>query len=292
MKKIVFKGSGVALVTPMKENGDVNFKELEKLIDFHLKNKTDAIIVFGTTGEGATLTDDEKKEIIKVTLNKVKGKIPVIAGTGSNNTRRAIELSKMAQNLGCSAVLVVTPFYNKTSQEGLYNHYKIISESLDLPIILYNVPSRTGMTISPETYLKLSKIKNIVATKEASGDISHIAKVISLCGDDLMVYSGNDDQTLPILALGGIGVISVFANIFPKEMHDINNLFFENNLDSSKELFFKYLEVMNMLFCDVNPIPVKKALNILGFNCGKCRLPLFELSNENREKIKYLLEKL
>lgn len=290
MKKIIFKGSGVALVTPMKENGEVNFKELEKLIDFHLKNKTDAIIVFGTTGEGATLKDDEKKEIIKVTLNKVKGKIPVIAGTGSNSTKRAIELSKMAQNLGCSAVLVVTPFYNKTSQEGLYNHYKIISESLDLPIILYNVPSRTGMTISPETYLKLSKIKNIVATKEASGDISHIAKVISLCRDDLMVYSGNDDQTLPILALGGIGVISVFANIFPKEMHDINNLFFENKLDASKELFFKYLEVMNMLFCDINPIPVKEALNILGFNCGKCRLPLFNLNNENKEKLKLLLK--
>ena len=292
MKKIVFKGSGVALVTPMLEDGDVNFKELEKLLDFQIKNNTDSIIVCGTTGEGATLKDSEKEEIIKFTLDKVNGRIPVIAGTGSNNTKSAVKLSKMAENLGCSAILVVTPFYNKTSQEGLYNYYKIIAESVNLPVILYNVPSRTGMSIKLETYWKLSKIKNIVATKEASGDISHIARIISLCGEDLRVYSGNDDQTLPILSLGGIGVISVFANVFPKEMHDINHLFFEGNINESRRAFFKYLNVMNMLFCDVNPIPVKEALNILGFSCGKCRSPLFPLSEENVEKLKKELEEL
>ncbi len=292
MKANIFKGSGVALITPMDKYGNVNFKELERLVDFHLKNETDAIIVCGTTGESATLSDEEKSEIIKLVVNKVNGKIPVVAGTGSNDAKHAIKLSIAAENLGSDGVLVVTPYYNKTSQEGLCNYYKLIAESVSLPVILYNVPSRTGMTIAPETYLRLSKIKNIVAAKEASGDISHIAEVISLCGEELAVYSGNDDQVLPVLSLGGIGVISVFANIFPKVVHDITNLFFSEEIEKSRELFFKYFKIMNLLFCDINPIPVKSALSILGFESGECRPPLFPLSKENYEKIRLELSEL
>lgn len=286
MKKVIFKGSGVALVTPMKKDYKINFVELDKLVDFHLSNNTNAVIVCGTTGESATLTDEEKTELIKFVVDKVNGKIPVVAGTGSNNTAQAIKLSKKAEKLGCDGLLIVTPYYNKTSQEGLYYHYKLIAESVNLPIILYNVPSRTGMTITPETYLRLSKIKNIVATKEASGDISHITKVTYLCGENLKIYSGNDEQTLPILSLGGIGAISVFANVFPKEMHDINELFFSGNWSESKKLFLRHIKIMDLLFCDVNPIPVKGALNILGFDCGKCRPPLFNLNKSEYEKIK------
>ncbi len=290
MKPIIFKGSGVALVTPMKEDESVNFSELEKLIEFQIKNKTDAIIVCGTTGESATLSDEEKEKVIRSTVEKVNKRVPVIAGTGGNCTRRSVYLSKLAEKLKCSGVLVVTPYYNKTSQEGLYYHYKTIAESVKIPVILYNVPSRTGVDIALKTCLKLSKIDNIVAIKEASGDISKVAKIISSCKDDLYVYSGNDDQILPILSLGGIGVISVFANIFPKEMHNINSLYFKNSVAECRDLFFKYLDVMNVLFCDVNPVPVKEALNILGFSCGKCRMPLFNLSDENFKKLKNALK--
>jgi len=286
MKPILFKGSGVALVTPMDENKNINFKSLDKLLEFQIENQTDAIIICGTTGESATLSDEEKEEIIKFTVKKVSGKIPIIAGTGSNNTLHAVKLTKMAENLGCDGVLVVTPYYNKTSQEGLFNYYKTIANETKLPVIVYNVPSRTGLSIAPQTYLKLSEIENIIATKEASGDISHIAKVAALCKDQLMIYSGNDDQTLPVLSLGGIGVISVFANVLPKVMHEINNFYFEGNLEKAKELFLKHLSLMNTLFCDVNPIPVKEALNILGFNVGPCKEPLFKLSENNRTELK------
>lgn len=285
MKKTIFKGSGVALITPMFDNGKINFDSLGELIEFQIKNKTDAIITCGTTGESATMTDDERIAVIKYTVEKVAKRVPVIAGTGSNNTEHALKLSKTAQSLGADALLIVTPYYNKTSQNGLIKHYSYIANNVDLPIILYNVPSRTGVSIKPETYLELSKIPNIVATKEASGDISSIAKTISICGDALAVYSGNDDQIIPILSIGGIGVISVFANVCPLECHEINENYFLGNFDYAKNLFLKSIDLMNMLFCDVNPIPVKEAMNLLGFKCGDCRLPLVSLSLDNKEKL-------
>lgn len=292
MKKIIFKGSGVAIITPMFDEGRINFDVLGEIIEFQIKNKTDAIITCGTTSEAATMSDDERSAVIKYTVEKVAGRIPVIAGTGSNNTEQALKMSKTAQNLGVDALLIVTPYYNKTSQRGLIEHYTYIAKNVDLPIILYNVPSRTGVSISPETYFELSKCPNIVATKEANGDISSIAKTISLCGDNLAVYSGNDDQIIPILSLGGLGVISVFANVCPLECHRINQKYFEGKLDEARDLFLKFNNLMNMLFCDINPIPVKEAMNMLGFSSGKCRLPLVSLSAENKEKLTAAMNKL
>lgn len=285
MKKTVFKGSGVALVTPMHNDGSVNFEVLEEILEFQIKNKIDAIITCGTTGESATMSDEERAAVIDFTVKKVAGRVPVIAGTGSNSTEHALKMSKRAQELGVDAILVVTPYYNKTSQRGLIRHYSCIADNVDLPMILYNVPSRTGVSIRPETYAELAKHPNIVATKEANGDLSAIAKTIALCGDDLAVYSGNDDQTVPILSLGGLGVISVFANVCPYESHEINEKFFDGDLNVARELFLKSNELMDALFCDVNPIPVKEAMNQLGFNCGSCRLPLVSLSAENKDKL-------
>lgn len=285
MKKTVFKGSGVALVTPMHSDGSVNFEVLEEILEFQIRNKTDAIITCGTTGESATMSDEERAAVIDFTVKKVAGRVPVIAGTGSNSTEHALKMSKKAQELGADAVLVVTPYYNKTSQRGLIRHYSCIADNVDLPMILYDVPSRTGVSIRPETYAELAKHPNIVATKEANGDLSAIAKMIALCGDDLAAYSGNDDQTVPILSLGGLGVISVFANVCPYESHEINGKFFEGDLNAARELFLKSNELMEALFCDVNPIPVKEAMNQLGFNCGSCRLPLVSLSAENKDKL-------
>ena len=285
MKKTIFKGSGVAIVTPMFDDGNINFDALGEIIEFQIKNKTDAIITCGTTGEAATMSEDERSAVIKYTVEKVAGRIPVIAGTGSNNTEHALKMSKAAQNLGVDALLIVTPYYNKTSQKGLIEHYTYIADRVDLPIILYNVPSRTGVSIRPETYFELSKHPNIVAVKEANGDISSIAKTISLCGDNLGVYSGNDDQIIPILSLGGLGVISVFANVCPLECHEINQKYFDGKLSEARDLFLKANDLMNMLFCDVNPIPVKEAMNFLGFKCGACRLPLVSLSAENKNKL-------
>ena len=289
-KKTVFKGAGVALVTPMNPDGSVNYEVLEELIEFQINNKTNAIITCGTTGESSTLTHEEHNEVIKFTVEKVAGRIPVIAGTGSNNTEHALQLCKEAEALGVDALLVVTPYYNKTSQKGLISHYTHIADNVSIPIILYNVPSRTGVNIAPETYLELSKHKNIVATKEANGDISAIAKTISLCGDNLAVYSGNDDQIVPILSLGGIGVISVFSNVCPYECHEITQKYFDGQQDESLKLFLSSLELMNMLFCDVNPIPVKHALNLLGFNCGECRLPLISMTGEKIEKLREVMK--
>ncbi len=292
MKKTVFRGSGVALVTPMHNDGSVNFEVLEEILEFQIKNKTDAIITCGTTGESTTMSDEERAAVIDFTVKKVAGRVPVIAGAGSNSTEHALKMSKRAQELGADAVLVVTPYYNKTSQRGLIRHYSCIADNVDLPMILYNVPSRTGVSIRPETYAELAKHPNIVATKEANGDLSAIAKTIALCGDDLAVYSGNDDQTVPILSLGGLGVISVFANVCPHESHEINVKFFEGDLTSARELFLKSNELMEALFCDVNPIPVKEAMNQLGFNCGSCRLPLISLSAENKAKLVAAMRKL
>ena len=280
---MLFKGSGVALVTPFNEDLSVNYDKLKELINFHLENSTDAIIICGTTGESSTLSIDEFKEIVTFTVKEVNKKIPVIVGTGSNNTRAAIEKSIIAKKLGADGLLVVTPYYNKSTQEGLYLHYKAINDSVNIPIILYNVPSRTGVNILPETVLKLSELKNICGIKEASGDISQIARIISILPKDFFVYSGNDDQTLPILSLGGHGVISVFANIYPKEMHDICYSFFNNNIEISRQIHNKYLPLMKDLFIEVNPMPIKKAMNLLNFNVGECRLPLCQMKDENIE---------
>ena len=290
MKKIIFKSAGVALVTPMNSDGSVNYDELEKLIEFQIENGTDAIISCGTTGESATLSSQERNNLIEFTVKKVDGRIPVIAGTGCNNTKQALGNSLSAEKLGVDGLLIVTPYYNKTSQSGLIKHYEYIADRVKTPIILYNVPSRTGVSIKPQTYLKLSKHENIVAVKEASGDISSLAETISLCKDNLAVYSGNDDQTVPILSLGGIGVISVFSNICPKECHEMVQSYFDGDTEKSKEIQLKYLKLMNAMFCDVNPIPVKEALNLMGFNTGRCRMPLDILSESNYEKLKEILK--
>lgn len=291
MKKTVFTGSGVAIATPMHEDGSVNFERLDALIDFHLENKTDSIISCGTTGESATLSHEEHCKVLEHTIRRVNKRIPVIAGVGSNDTAYSLELAKEAAAYGADALLSVTPYYNKASQAGLVKHFTYVADRVDLPMILYNVPSRTGCSIQPETYLELSKHPNIVATKEANGNISAIAKTIALCGDDLDIYSGNDDQVLPILALGGKGVISVFANICPAETHDICEKFFQGDLAGSRELFLKYLPLMEDLFMDVNPIPVKEAMNMMGMECGPCRLPLCEMSLAAKEKLAAALKK-
>lgn len=287
---MLFKGSGVALVTPFDKKNNVNYIKLEELINFHLTNKTDAIIVCGTTGESSTLSENEKKEVIKFVVDKVNGKIPVIAGTGSNSTKTAIEMSKFAQDVGCDGLLIVTPYYNKCSQEGLYKHYKEISNNVSIPIILYNVPSRTGVNITPETVLRLSRIKNICGIKEASGNISQVAKIISLVNNEFFVYSGNDDQTLPILSLGGMGVISVAANIYPQKMHDLCYNYFDNNVKKARKIQFELLKVMEKLFIDVNPIPIKEVMNILGFNVGDVRLPLCKMSKEKIEELSTVIK--
>lgn len=285
MKTTVFTGSGVALVTPMHSDLSVNYEKLGELIEFHIQNKTDAIVITGTTGEASTLTDKEHLEVIRYTVEQVGGRIPVIAGTGSNNTAHAIELSKQAQDLGADALLLVTPYYNKCSQQGLFLHFEAIAKNVSLPILLYNVPSRTGVNILPTTYARLSKIPNIVGAKEASGNFSQLAKIISLCGDELQVYSGNDDQITSALALGAKGVISVLANVVPKETHDICQSYFEGDTTRSDTLQLQYLELIENLFSDVNPIPVKRAMNAMGFQVGECRLPLCAMDPVAEEKL-------
>lgn len=282
MKKILFKGAGSAVPTPFDENG-VNIEELKRFLKFQIENKIDALIVCGTTGESSTMTRDEKIEVIKCALEVSNGKVPVIAGTGSNNTKEAIEMSKIAEDLGVDGVLVVTPYYNKTTQSGLIAHYKAISDSISIPIILYNVPSRTGLNINPETCLELSKIPNIVAIKEASGNISQVAQIAHLCGDNLHIYSGNDDQAIPICSLGGLGVISVLSNIKPEYTHNMIWNFLNGNIDAAKKMQLDSLSLINALFSEVNPIPLKTALNEIGFNFGVPRLPLVKMSDNKKE---------
>ena len=269
MKKNIFKGSGVAIVTPFTNDNKINYDEFKKLIDFQIDNNTDAIIVCGTTGESATLTDCERKELIDFTVKYVNHRIPVIAGTGSNNTEYAIELTRYAKEVNVDGVLVVTPYYNKTTQNGLIEHYKAIADSVSIPIIMYNVPSRTGLNIEPATAFELSKVKNIVAIKEASGNISQVLKIKEMCKDDLQIYSGNDDQIVPILSCGGIGVISVLANIKPNITHYICSNFFEGNMSEALDLQLRNLPLINALFCETNPIPIKYALNRNGFDVRK-----------------------
>lgn len=288
MKKILFKGVGSAVPTPFDENG-VNISEFRKFLQFQIDNNVDALIVCGTTGESSTMTRDEKIIAINCALEVANEKTPVIVGTGSNNTREAIEMSKIAERLGVDGILVVTPYYNKTTQRGLIAHYKSIAESVSLPIILYNVPSRTGVNIEPKTCFELSKIDNIVAIKEASGNISQVAQISNLCGDNLYIYSGNDDQIIPICSLGGIGVISVLSNIKPKFVHDMVYDFLDGNIDKARKMQLNVLPLINSLFSEVNPIPVKYALNELGFNFGIPRLPLVEFSDNNKNVLKQYL---
>ena len=291
MKKTIFQGSGVAIVTPMNSDGSINYKVFEEIIEFQISNETDSIIVCGTTGESATLNHEEHCKVLHYCVEKVNGRVPVIAGTGSNDTKYALELSLEAQKLGVDALLSVTPYYNKTSQSGLIKHYNYIADGVDLPIILYNVPSRTGCNIIPETYLELSKHPNIVGIKEANGDISSVVKTISICGDNIDIYSGNDEQAIPIMSVGGKGVISVFANICPQISHDICSKFLNGDIKESNKIQREYYELMSDLFCDVNPIPVKAAMNILGFECGECRMPLDNLNSSNFEKLKNTMRK-
>ncbi|MEZ0537422.1 4-hydroxy-tetrahydrodipicolinate synthase [Caldicellulosiruptoraceae bacterium PP1] len=284
----LFKGSGVALITPFKDDESVDYEVLARLVDFHLESKTDAIIVCGTTGEPSTMPDDEHLEVIRFVIDRVAGKKPVIAGTGSNDTKHAVELSIKAQELGADGLLHVTPYYNKTTQKGLIAHFSKIAEKVSIPIILYNVPSRTGLNITPETVKELSTIPNIRAIKEASSNIVQIAEIAQLC-PDIDIYSGNDDQIVPILSLGGIGVISVLANILPNETHDIVEYFLNGDIKKAKELQLKLLPIIKALFIEVNPIPVKEALNMMGFNVGKPRLPLVPMSEKNKEILKKAL---
>lgn len=288
-KKILFKGVGTAISTPFDESG-INFEEYKKLVEFQIINGADAIIVCGTTGESSTMSTTEKEDLIKFTVDIVDNRIPVIAGTGGNNTANVIELSKYAEAVGVDGLLIVTPYYNKTTQAGLVKHYEAIANSVELPIILYNVPSRTGLNILPETCLELSKINNIVAIKEASGDISQVAKIADLCRDNLYIYSGNDDQILPILSLGGIGVISVLSNIYPKFVHNMVINYFNGDTYEALNSQLNSIDLINALFSEVNPIPVKEALNILGFNFGIPRLPLVEMSQTGKVKLQKAIE--
>lgn len=289
MKKILFKGCGTAIATPFTKDG-VNFEEFKKLLEFQIQEGADAIIVCGTTGESSTMTKQEKKDTIRFAIDTVAKRIPVIAGTGANNTKEAIEMSQYAESVGADGLLLVTPYYNKTTQEGLIAHYSVIAQSVSIPIILYNVPSRTGVNILPETCLALSKIPNIVAIKEASGNISQVAKIAALCKEDLAIYSGNDDQIIPILSLGGLGVISVLSNIEPKFTHQMVMDFLNGNTKAAKETQLKCLPLVDALFCEVNPIPVKAALCMKGYDFGIPRLPLIEMSNKGKEKLQKAIE--
>lgn len=285
MKKIIFKGCGTAIITPFNEKG-VNFEEFKQLIEFQIANKADSIIVCGTTGESSTMSLEERKQTIKFAVETVNKRIPVIAGTGGNCTSSVIEFTKYAESIGVDAALIVTPYYNKTTQDGLVAHYSAIAKETKLPIILYSVASRTGVNITPATCKKLSKIENIVAIKEASGNISQIAEIANLCGDDLHIYSGNDDQITPILSVGGIGVISVLSNIAPEYTHNIVYNFEQGNIKEATSLQLKAIPLIKALFCEVNPIPVKAALNMLGYNVGIPRLPLVEMSDAGKNSLK------
>lgn len=283
----VFKGAAVAIVTPMLPNGGVNFPKLGEIIEYQIAHKTDAIVICGTTGEASTLSHEEHLEVIDYCVKKVAKRVPVIAGTGSNCTDTAVYLSQGAEKSGADALLVVTPYYNKATQKGLIAHYTAVAEAVSLPVIMYNVPGRTGCNILPETAATLVKnVKNIVGIKEASGNISQVAKLMSLAGEEMELYSGNDDQIVPILSLGGLGVISVLSNVAPEETHDIVEMYLEGDVRGSMELQLKAVPLIDQLFCEVNPIPVKEALNMMGFEVGPLRMPLCPMEDAHRENLK------
>ena len=280
----------MAIITPFTETG-INFEELGRIIEDQIAGGTDSIVITGTTGESATMTDEEHRQAIKYAVEKVNKRIPVVAGAGSNETAYAVLLAKHAEEVGADGLLVVTPYYNKCTQNGLVAHYNKIADSVNIPLIVYNVPSRTGVNIKPETYLKLSKHPRIVAVKEANGDLTSILRTRALCGDDLDIYSGNDDQIVPILSLGGIGVISVLANVAPKAAHDICQLYFDGNVKESAKLQIEYTDLIDALFCEVNPIPVKTAMRLMGYNVGGLRMPLSEMEESNLNILKHSLKK-
>lgn len=286
----IFKGSGVAIITPFTDTG-VNYTKLEELLEWHVSEGTDAIIICGTTGEATTMSEEEKKKNIKFTVDVIKNRIPVIAGTGSNDTVKSISMSKYAESVGVDGLLIITPYYNKTNSEGLIRHFEAINNAVNTPIIAYNVPSRTGLNITPEQLLKLSAFNNIIAIKEASGNISQIVKMKALCGDKIDIYSGNDDQIIPIMSLGGLGVISVAANIIPNAVHNLTSEFLHGNYDKALKLQLDYLELCNTLFIETNPIPVKTALNILSKDVGNLRLPLYKMDDKNKEILVNTLKK-
>ena len=288
MKEVIFKGAGVAVITPFTENG-INFEELGRILEDQIKSQTDAIIITGTTGESAAMSDEEHRAAIKYAVEKVNKRIPVIAGTGSNETSYAIELSKYAEQVGADGLLVVTPYYNKCTQNGLIRHYTMIADSVNIPLILYDVPSRTGVGIKTSTYAELAKHPRIVAVKEANGDLSSILRLRHACGDELTVYSGNDDQIVPILSLGGKGVISVLSNVAPKDTHVICQLYFDGKVEAASKLQIDYTDLIDALFCEVNPIPVKTAMGLMGYQTGPLRLPLTEMEPGHLEHLKAAL---
>lgn len=291
MKNPIFTGAGVAIITPFTAEGKVNEKVLAEIIEYQISHSTDAIVICGTTGESATLDHNEHTQAIKVAVDVTAGRIPVIAGTGSNDTAYALKLSNDAEKLGVDGLLMVTPYYNKASQEGLIKHFNYVADRVSTPIILYNVPSRTGCEIKPETYAELAKNKMIYGAKEATGNLSSIAKTISLVPEDFAIYSGNDDQITPIMSLGGKGVISVLSNILPQVAHDIAQTALDGDFKKSAELQLKYLELCNAMFMDVNPIPVKVAMRLMGIDVGPLRLPLCDMTPANTEKLKSVLQK-
>ncbi len=287
MKKPLFTGSAVALVTPFKENG-VDYDKFSELIEYHIENGTDALVVCATTGESSTMPDPEHMAALKFASEKAKGRITLIAGTGSNDTIHAIALSTYAESVGYDGLLVVTPYYNKATQKGLYLHFKAIAESVKIPIILYNIPGRTGCAISIDTFKKLAEIPNIIGVKEATGDLALAGQIAAFT--DLVLYSGNDDVILPMMALGGKGVISVVANILPKETHEVCQKFLDGDIEGSRKEYLKMIELINALFIEVNPIPVKAAMNVLGFNVGKCRMPLCDMEDKNLATLKQVMK--
>lgn len=291
MKQPIFTGAGVAIITPFTKEGKVNYPALKTILEYQIAHGTDAIVICGTTGESATLSHEEHTEAIRFTVETVAHRIPVIAGTGSNDTAYALHLSNEAEKIGVDGLLMVTPYYNKASQAGLIKHYTYLADRVSTPIIIYNVPSRTGCDVKPETYAELSKHKMIYAAKEASGNISSIAKTISLCEKDFTIYSGNDDQITAIMSLGGKGVISVLSNVAPQVAHDIAAAALAGDFEQSRKLQIEYLELCNALFMDVNPIPVKQAMNMMGFDAGPLRMPLCEMNEASTAKLKAVMEK-
>lgn len=282
----IFTGAGVALVTPMNADGSVNFEKMKELIEFQIANDTDALIICGTTGEATTISDEDQIECVRFAKEVAAGRVPVIAGAGSNDTAHCIELAQACEKAGADGVLLVTPYYNKATQKGLILHYTAVAESINIPIILYNVPGRTGCNLAPKTVAELAKVPNIVAVKEASGNLSQVAEIAALVGPDFDIYSGNDDQILPVLSLGGKGVISVLSNVAPKQTHDMVAKFFEGDIQGSIKLQLDAIELIGALFCEVNPIPVKTALNLMGYEVGACKLPLCEMEPKNLETLK------
>ncbi|MBO5104046.1 MAG: 4-hydroxy-tetrahydrodipicolinate synthase [Ruminococcus sp.] len=291
MKNTIFTGAGIAIITPFNKDGSINYDRLGEMIDYQIENGTDAIIICGTTGEASTMTDEEHLECIRYAVERTAKRVPVIAGTGSNDTKYAVELSKEAEALGADALLLVTPYYNKTTQKGLIMHFTTIADAVNIPIVLYNIPGRTGMAIEISTVKELAKHKNIVAIKEASGNISYCAKLIAECGDVIDVYSGNDDMVVPLMSLGGKGVISVASHVIPKQMHDMVQYCLDNNFAEATKLQLEYLDLINALFIEVNPIPVKEAVNMTGVDVGSCRMPLCDMTDEHKAVLKAKLEK-